>query len=104
MCKHTHISCFVSISVYTFHSHVAADTDEYLRIFKGSMTDFHIPTSNRYPAYKLRLPPKRIFFHALSVDFVEERRDSLDTYLRSLLGDPNLCRVFFLFCTNFFQF
>ena len=45
----------------------------------------------RYPAYRLRLPPKRIFFHSTTVDFVEERREQLDVYLRTLLADPNLC-------------
>jgi PX domain len=56
----------------------------------------------RYPAYKLKLPPKRIFFHAVSADFVEERREQLDTYLRLLLGDPNLCRerTSFPLCTT----
>lgn len=48
-----------------------------------------------HPSYKLRLPPKRIFSHSVSMDFVEERRDQLDTYLRALLGDPNLCRALF---------
>ena len=46
-----------------------------------------------HPSYKMRLPPKRIFFHSTAVDFVEERRDQLDVYLRTLLGDPNLCRA-----------
>ena len=52
----------------------------------------------RYPAYRLRLPPKRIFFHSTTVDFVEERREQLDVYLRTLLADPNLCSALpFLF-------
>lgn len=55
---------------------------------------------DRYPAYKLKLPPKRIFFHAVSADFVEERRDQLDTFLRSLLGDPNLCRASLTLCSG----
>lgn len=46
-----------------------------------------------YPAYKGRLPPKRIFFHTTSSDFVEERRQLLDDYLQPLLGEPNLCRA-----------
>ena len=39
-----------------------------------------------YPPYRLRLPPKRIFFHSRDAEFVEERRDALDKYLRALLA------------------
>mmetsp|Transcript_13710 Transcript_13710/g.41406 ORF Transcript_13710/g.41406 Transcript_13710/m.41406 type:complete len:1265 (+) Transcript_13710:304-4098(+) len=46
-----------------------------------------------YPAYKGRLPPKRIFFHTASAEFVEERRQLLDDYLQPLLEEPNLCRT-----------
>ncbi len=53
----------------------------------------------RYPAYRLRLPPKRIFFHSTTVDFVEERREQLDVYLRTLLADPNLCSALYALCT-----
>ena len=42
------------------------------------------------PAYRLKLPPKRIFFHSQNFDFVEERRKALDTYLQCILVNPKL--------------
>lgn len=41
-------------------------------------------------AYRLKLPPKRLFVHNPTPDFVEERRQQLDTYLQMLLQDPQL--------------
>jgi hypothetical protein len=40
------------------------------------------------PAYRLRLPAKRIFSQQHSVEFVEDRRSQLDAYLQSLLANP----------------
>jgi hypothetical protein len=42
------------------------------------------------PAYRLKLPPKRIFFHSQNVDFVEERREALDAFLQGVLRVPQL--------------
>ncbi|KAA6429701.1 MAG: phox domain-containing [Trebouxia sp. A1-2] len=39
------------------------------------------------PAYRLKLPPKRLFVHNPTPDFVEERRQQLDTYLQMLLQE-----------------
>lgn len=39
-------------------------------------------------AYRLRLPAKRIFSQQHSVEFVEDRRQQLDTYLSGLLANP----------------
>lgn len=41
-------------------------------------------------AYRLKLPPKRIFLHMQTPEFVEERRQQLDQYLQALLGAGNL--------------
>lgn len=46
----------------------------------------------RHPAYRLKLPPKRIFIHSNNVEFVEERRDALDRYLQQLLVHDALRR------------
>jgi sorting nexin-13 len=43
-----------------------------------------------YAAYRLKLPPKRIFIHSNNVEFVEERRDALDRYLQALLAHEQL--------------
>ena len=42
------------------------------------------------PAYSLRLPPKRLLPHNPTPDFVEERRQQLDTYLQMLLQEQPL--------------
>ena len=42
------------------------------------------------PAYRLKLPPKRLFNHNPTPDFVEERRQQLDSYLQMLLQDRQL--------------
>ncbi len=42
------------------------------------------------PAYRLKLPPKRLFVHNPTPDFVEERRQQLDTYLQMLLQERQL--------------
>ncbi|GAB4817940.1 hypothetical protein N2152v2_004986 [Parachlorella kessleri] len=42
------------------------------------------------PGYRLKLPPKRIFTHTQSVDFVEERRVALDKYLQAALAHDML--------------
>ncbi len=42
------------------------------------------------PAYRLRLPAKRIFPHNQSGEFVEERRRQLDAYLGAVLADAQL--------------
>ena len=42
------------------------------------------------PAYALRLPPKRLLPHNPTPDFVEERRQQLDTYLQMLLREQPL--------------
>ena len=42
------------------------------------------------PAYRLRLPAKRIFPHNQSGEFVEERRRLLDAYLGQVLSDAQL--------------
>ena len=39
---------------------------------------------------RLKLPPKRIFVHSNNAEFVEERRDALDSYLAALLAHPQL--------------
>ncbi|KAI3433581.1 hypothetical protein D9Q98_003392 [Chlorella vulgaris] len=39
-----------------------------------------------HSAYRLKLPPKRIFIHSNNVEFVEERREQLDRYLQLLLN------------------
>lgn len=44
----------------------------------------------QFSTYRQKLPPKRIFFHNQSVDFVEERREQLDLYLATILVDPIL--------------
>jgi len=44
------------------------------------------------PYYKLKLPPKRIFFHTKTEDFVEDRRNALDVYLQEVLSIPCLAR------------
>jgi len=52
-----------------------------------------------YSAYRLKLPPKRIFFHAQTVDFVEERREALDKYLQQLLSSRQLAA-----CSDIYEF
>jgi len=52
-----------------------------------------------YSVYKLKLPPKRIFFHAQTVDFVEERREALDKYLQQLLSSRQLAA-----CSDIYEF
>ena len=42
------------------------------------------------PAYRLKLPPKRLFNHSPTPDFVEERRQQLDSYLQMLLQERRL--------------
>ena len=42
------------------------------------------------PAYRLRLPPKRLLPHNPTPDFVEERRQQLDNYLQMLLQEQPL--------------
>ncbi|KAK9807024.1 hypothetical protein WJX72_010915 [[Myrmecia] bisecta] len=42
------------------------------------------------PDYGLKLPPKRIFNHSQTVEFVEERRQQLDQYLQAILANPQL--------------
>jgi hypothetical protein len=42
------------------------------------------------PGGRPRLPPKRIFFHSVTEDFVEERRAALDAYLQAVLAAPPL--------------
>ena len=42
------------------------------------------------PAYRMRLPAKRIFPHNQSGEFVEERRRQLDGYLGAVLADAQL--------------
>ena len=44
-------------------------------------------------AYRLKLPPKRIFLHIQTPEFVEERRQQLDQYLQALLGAGNLANM-----------
>ena len=48
-------------------------------------------------AYRLKLPPKRLFVHNPTPDFVEERRQQLDTYLQMLLQERQLQGVCDLF-------
>eukprot|EP00887_Chlorella_sp_A99_P005446 scaffold1.g5446.t1 len=43
-----------------------------------------------HPAYRLRLPPKRIFHHSHDVEFVMSRRNGLDAYLKALVAHPEL--------------
>ena len=43
-------------------------------------------------SYKSKLPPKRIFIHTQSEDFVEDRRNALDTYLQEILCSRGLAR------------
>jgi len=38
--------------------------------------------------YNVRLPPKRIFFHDLSPEYIESRRQALDDYLQGVLSNP----------------
>ena len=52
-----------------------------------------------YTGYKLKLPPKRIFFHSQTVDFVEERREALDKYLQLLLQNRQLAA-----CSDVWEF
>ena len=47
-------------------------------------------TLRETPAYRLKLPAKRIFNHSQSVEFVEERRQQLDAYLQQILVDEAL--------------
>ena len=49
--------------------------------------------SAQVPAYRLKLPPKRIFLHIQTPEFVEERRQQLDQYLQALLGAGNLANM-----------
>lgn len=42
------------------------------------------------PAYRLKLPPKRLFVQNPTPDFVEERRQQLDAYLQMLLQERQL--------------
>jgi hypothetical protein len=42
--------------------------------------------------YKSKLPAKRIFIHTHTEDFVEDRRNALDTYLQEVLSIPCLAR------------
>ena len=44
-------------------------------------------------AYRLKLPPKRIFLHIQTPEFVEERRQQLDQYLQALLGAGSLSNM-----------
>lgn len=48
------------------------------------------PAPVQVSAYRLKLPPKRIFLHMQTPEFVEERRQQLDQYLQALLGAGNL--------------
>ena len=48
------------------------------------------PAPAQVLAYRLKLPPKRIFLHIQTPEFVEERRQQLDQYLQALLGAGNL--------------
>ena len=48
------------------------------------------PTPAQVSAYRLKLPPKRIFLHIQTPEFVEERRQQLDQYLQALLGAGTL--------------
>jgi len=57
--------------------------------------------SVQVPAYRLKLPPKRLFVHNPTPDFVEERRQQLDTYLQMLLQERQLQGLhYFLSCHN----
>ena len=57
--------------------------------------------SLQVPAYRLKLPPKRLFVHNPTPDFVEERRQQLDTYLQMLLQERQLQGLrYCLFCHN----
>ena len=38
--------------------------------------------------YNIRLPPKRIFFHDVSPEYIEARRQALDEYLQGVLASP----------------
>lgn len=42
------------------------------------------------PGYGLKPPGKRIFSRTQNVEFVEERRQMLDTYLGQILADASL--------------
>jgi hypothetical protein len=42
--------------------------------------------------YKSKLPAKRIFIHTQTEDFVEDRRNALDTYLQEVLSNTCLAR------------
>ena len=44
-------------------------------------------------AYRLRLPAKKIFSQRHSVEFVEDRRQQLDSYLQALLANPIVAGV-----------
>lgn len=44
-------------------------------------------------AYRLRLPAKKIFSQQHSVEFVEDRRQQLDSYLQALLANPVVAGV-----------
>ena len=46
------------------------------------------------PAYRLRLPAKRIFSQQHSVEFVEDRRQQLDSYLQALLANPAVAGIY----------
>jgi hypothetical protein len=49
-----------------------------------------VPPARCPSGCRLKLPPKRIFIHSNSVEFVEERREALDKYLQALLADGQL--------------
>ena len=54
-----------------------------------SLANHHLAHCPSLPG-RLKLPPKRLFIHSHSVEFVEERREALDKYLRALLAHEEL--------------
>lgn len=47
-------------------------------------------TLKEVPSFRVRMPAKRVFTHSQTVEFVEERRQQLDTYLQQILADSTL--------------
>ena len=65
----------------------------YVRLMQGTASSKSKAcslASVQVPAYRLKLPPKRLFVHNPTPDFVEERRQQLDTYLQMLLQERQL--------------
>ncbi|KAL4430933.1 hypothetical protein ABPG75_006189 [Micractinium tetrahymenae] len=82
-----------------FKIRVADDADEWTVSRRYRQFESLHRQLRCYPCYRLKLPPKRIFVHSNSVEFVEERRFALDRYLQELLAHEQLSQ-----CADLYEF